>query len=93
VGAYELRPHVPIVHASASQSKVAAGKPIKFQATGSDASPGDALSFRWDFGGGSSASGAIVTHAFKSSGKHKVSVTVTDLDRFTATQTITVTVS
>jgi hypothetical protein len=93
IGAYEFRPHVPAVHATASKSKVAVGKAIKFQATGSDASPGDALSFRWNFGPGASASGATVSHAFKTSGKHKISVTVTDLDRFTATATLTVTVT
>lgn len=92
VGAYEFRPHVPTVHATASASTVSLAQPVTFHATGADASPGDKLSFRWSFGGGSSASGATVSHAFSSSGKHTVSVTVTDLDRFTATAHITVTV-
>jgi hypothetical protein len=83
---------VPRVHLSASNLKISAGKPDTFRAKASDASPGDRLSYRWSFGHGFSASGATVKHAFARPGKHKVSVKVTDLDRFTAVRSLTVTV-
>jgi hypothetical protein len=88
VGAFEFRPHVPTLHVTASKLQVKVGQPVKFHASGSDASPGDMLSFSWSFGG----SGATISHTFGTRGKHIVSVKVTDLDRFTARASITVAV-
>jgi hypothetical protein len=91
VGAYEFVPHAPAVSASASHLKLAAGKPDSFHAVRSDPSPGDVVSFHWNFGDGHSASGASVTHSFVKAGHHHVTVTATDLDGFTATASLTVT--
>ncbi|MFL5822363.1 MAG: PKD domain-containing protein, partial [Solirubrobacteraceae bacterium] len=88
VGAFEFRPHVPHVHATASKLQARVGQPVTFHATGTDASPRDHLSFHWSFG----KVGATVKHAFSTPGKHTVSVKATDLDHFTATAHVTVTV-
>ncbi len=92
VGAYEFRPHAPSVHASATALKLLPGKKDTFHATASDSSPGDAVSLHWSFGDGSSAAGPSVAHAFAKAGRHQVTVTATDLDRFTATASLTITV-
>lgn len=92
IGAYEFVPLVPTVHASVSPTRVAGGKRIRFSATGSDASPSDVVSFAWHFDDGASASGPSVTHAFVKAGRHTATVTATDLDRFTASARVTVTV-
>jgi hypothetical protein len=91
-GAYEFRHHVPTVHVTASKLHVTVGQRVRFHAAGSDASPGDALSFRWSFGGKSSTLGPTVSHAFHTRGKHTVRVVVTDLDRYSSSASIIVTV-
>jgi serine protease len=92
VGAYEFEPHAPIVHVTASKLRVTVGQPVTFHTAASDASPGDALSFRWNLGRGFRVLGATVSHTFTKPGRHTVVVKVTDLDRFSATASITVTV-
>jgi hypothetical protein len=91
VGAYEFQPHQPTVSASASSVKVHGYRKVRFAATGSDASPGDAVTFTWRFDDGASATGPSVSHAFRS-GRHTATVTATDLDHFTASATVTITV-
>jgi PKD repeat protein len=91
-GPTKFRPHLPTVNANASVSKVAPGKKDTFHATGADASPGDSVAFRWNFGDGSSAAGAVVNHAFAKASRHHVTVTATDLDGFTAGASLTITV-
>ena len=88
VGAYEFRPHVPHVHATASKLQAAVGQPVTFHATGSDPSPGDHVSLHWSFG----KVGATVKHAFTTPGRHRVFVRGTDLDGFSATASVTITV-
>ena len=92
VGAYEFRPHAPTVKANAAAPKIAPGKKDTFHATGSDPSPGDALTFRWTFGEGGTATGPVVSHAFAKAGQHRVTVTAADLDGFTATASLMVTI-
>lgn len=92
VGAFEFRPHAPSVHAGATALKILPGKKDTFHAAASDSSPGDAVSLHWSFGDGGSAAGPSVVHAFAKAGRHHVTVTATDLDRFTATAALVVTV-
>jgi hypothetical protein len=92
IGAYEFIPHAPIVTATATELKIAPGRKDTFQAKASPQSPGDAASLRWNFGDGGSATGTIVSHAFAKAGRHHVTVTATDLDGFTDTVTLTITV-
>jgi hypothetical protein len=92
IGAYEFVPRVPTAHASASATRVAGGSKIRFSATGADPAPGDLVAFAWHFDDGSSASGATVTHAFVKAGRHTATVTATDLDRFSASASLKITV-
>ncbi|WP_344867134.1 PKD domain-containing protein, partial [Planomonospora alba] len=63
-----------------------------FRSTGSRDPDGTVVAVSWSFGGGGSASGAVVTHAFPGSGTYPVTVTVTDDRGATATATRNVTV-
>ncbi|WP_196466445.1 PKD domain-containing protein [Planomonospora sp. ID91781] len=63
-----------------------------FRNTGSHDPDGVLVSTTWSFGGGGSASGAAVTHAFPRGGTYPVTVTVTDDRGATASATANVTV-
>jgi hypothetical protein len=93
IGAFEFTPHLPVLRASASASRVPGGKRITFSASGSDPSPGDSVSFLWRFDDGGTASGATVSHAFVKAGHHTATVTIADLDGFTAVARVTITVT
>jgi large repetitive protein len=49
-----------------------------FDGSGSTDPDGDKLTYRWDFGDGSKAEGAKVSHVYKKYGKYKVVLTVDD---------------
>ncbi|HEX7076787.1 MAG TPA: Ig-like domain-containing protein [Candidatus Eisenbacteria bacterium] len=51
---------------------------IAFDGSGSSDPDGDVLTFAWDFGDGSSGTGATVSHPYASIGLFNVSLTVTD---------------
>ncbi|VVB91155.1 PKD domain protein [uncultured archaeon] len=56
----------------------------------SDPDAGDSVvSYQWDFGDGSTGSGATVTHTYKDNGAYTVSLTVTDTHGATDTKTTT----
>lgn len=69
------------------------GSPIAFDGTRSSDPAGYALSYTWDFGDGSSGSGATPTHAYADNGTYTVKLTVTDGHTGTATASTTVTVA
>ncbi len=57
---------------------VEAGIPHPFAGTGTDPDPGDALTYRWSFGDGATATGASVAHAYAVPGTYHVTLTATD---------------
>lgn len=59
------------------KGKPKAGDLLAFSAAATDAD-GDSLRYRWDFGDGTGAAGALVEHAYTSSGSYTAVVTVTD---------------
>lgn len=93
VGAYEFQPSAPTATARVEESSVVLGTPDTFGATGGDASPGDAVTFTWLFDDGGTAAGPTVTHIFTTPGPHTATVTVTDLDGFTADAQVALTVT
>jgi DNA/RNA endonuclease G (NUC1)/PKD repeat protein len=69
------------------------GASLTFDASGSTDPDGDALTYAWTFGDGSTATGPSATHAYADDGTFTVSVTVTDSYGAASTATRTVTVS
>ena len=54
------------------------GNSFSFDGSGSTISSGSIADYTWDFGDGSTGSGATSTHSYSSSGPYTVSLTVTD---------------
>jgi len=67
-------------------------EPLAFDANGSSDPDGSIVNYAWDFGDGTSATGPSATHAYSSPGSFTVTLTVTDDDGATATDTAVVTV-
>ncbi len=85
----------PVADAGADQL-VGVAQEVLFDASGSSDADGAIVSYQWDFGDGSGASGMIVRHRFADSGRYPVTVTVTDdtdLGNNTVTDTAMVTVN
>jgi DNA/RNA endonuclease G (NUC1) len=69
------------------------GDTATFSAASSIDPNGSIVSYLWDFGDGSTASGISVTHTFAQDGAHVVSVLVTDNDGLIDTATLSVAVA
>ena len=54
------------------------GEIVAFDASASEPIGGEIISYEWDFGDGSYASGKVVTHAYSSAGTFTVTLNVTD---------------
>jgi len=65
----------------------------EFDGTGSTDPDGTIVSYDWDFGDGSTDSGATVSHSYEDLGSHTATLTVTDNEGLTATTTAEVTVT
>ena len=66
------------------------GASIAINGTGSSDADGTIQSYVWNFGDGSTATGASVSHTYSQDGAFAVTLTVTDNDGLTATSTSTV---
>jgi PKD repeat protein len=65
---------------------------VTFDGTGSSDADGDALTYAWDFGDGTTADSAVADHAFAATGSYDVTLTVTDPSGATDTATVPVSV-
>ncbi len=68
------------------------GTAINFDGTGSSSPDGDALTYAWNFGDGSSGTGATPTHSYCDNGVYTVTLTITECGGLSATATTTATV-
>jgi hypothetical protein len=64
-----------------------AGAPVSFDGSGSTDADGNIVSYDWDFGDGTTGSGATVAHAYATEGTYPVVLTVTDNDNASGTST------
>lgn len=76
---------------AATPNPATAGQPVALSVTGSDANQ-DALATTWNFGDGTTGSGASTSHAYAKPGAYTVVATVSDgLAQVQSTSTVTVT--
>lgn len=68
----------PVASATASPTTGPAPLDVMLNASGSSDPDGDPLSYSWDFGDGSTGSGAIITHRYQTEGTFNATVTVSD---------------
>ena len=68
----------PIADAGGPYSGEAGTTVIQFNGSGSSDSDGDALTFAWDFGDGSTATGAMPTHIYVTADDFQVTLVVND---------------
>jgi PKD repeat protein len=69
------------------------GSVITFDGTGSSDPDGDPLTCTWDFDDGATGSGPTPTHTYADNGEYNVSLTVTDPDGASSTQSTTATIA
>ncbi len=82
----------PVANANGPYSGIA-GQPISFSSAGSNDPDGTTLSYVWDFGDGNSSTQANPSHAYSAAGGYTATLSVTDADGASDSQTATVTVS
>ncbi len=94
VGVYFLLANAaPVAVLDVGAGPFQAGEAIGFSANRSSDANEDPLSFAWEFGDGSTASGSYVQHAYVRSGTYAVNLTVTDTEGLStrAQEAVTVT--
>ncbi|MCW3985053.1 MAG: PKD domain-containing protein, partial [Candidatus Bathyarchaeota archaeon] len=82
----------PVAIFTESAETVLTGETIYFNASQSYDLDGWIVSYFWDFGDGTNATGVVVEHTYSDNGVYTVTLTVTDDDNDTATTTATKTV-
>ena len=78
IGASEYQRAAPLAAISGPDAATV-GQAMDFSAaSSSDPDPADALTYKWWFGDGTTASGATASHAYATAGTHAVTLEVTD---------------
>lgn len=83
----------PVAEATASATSGTAPMTISFSGTNSTDSDGNIVSYSWNFGDGSTATGATVSKSFSAAGTYSVVLTVVDNDGLANSASVTVNVS
>lgn len=82
----------PVANAGSNITNAKIGETLNFNGSASSDSDGSIASYDWNFGDGSIASGAQVTHSYSTAGTYQVSLVVRDDKGATSSGSITVTV-
>jgi PKD repeat protein len=83
----------PVAGAAASPAAPHVGQQVTFSSATSSDADGDALTYRWEFPDGSTATTATTTYTWNSPGSVNVTLTVTDTHGATSAKTLTLTVT
>jgi glucose/arabinose dehydrogenase len=70
--------HSPVAQAAASRTSGQAPLRVSFSSAGTTDQDGDPLTYRWDFGDGSTSTQAAPTHRYRKNGTYTATVTATD---------------
>jgi PKD repeat protein len=87
-----IDPYDPPVAIAGPDIDTKAGRSVSFDGSASIAGTGGITSYAWDFGDGTGADGATPTHVYANPGVHMATLTVTDADGLTSTDTVRATV-
>lgn len=87
-----LAPDGPNAAPTASFTSSCTGLVCSFDASASSDSDGTIAAYDWDFGDGQTATGATASHTFAAQGTYPITLTVTDNDAATGTQSADVSV-
>jgi uncharacterized repeat protein (TIGR01451 family) len=71
--------HAPVANGGGPYSAVK-GQPVTVNGSGSSDADNDALTYRWDFGDGTTGGGATPTHVYAKNGRFTLKLTVNDGD-------------
>ncbi|MFC4406575.1 S8 family serine peptidase [Haloarchaeobius iranensis] len=82
----------PTVSIDASSATVTVGQEVTFDGSGSSDSDGSISAYDWSFGDGATATGQTVTHTYSAAGDYSASLTVTDDDGASTTDSVAITV-
>lgn len=90
-----LDPSITSLTASITADTLSGNSPLTVHFDGSHSSGGlsTIVAWKWDFGDGSTGSGAVVDHLFSNAGIYPVTLTVTDANNNTAVAHTTITVT
>ena len=82
----------PVASFTHSPDRPLVNETATFNASSSSADGGTIVSYEWDFGDGSNATGEIVTHKYAAIGTYNITLTITDTENLTDTAWTIVTV-
>ena len=91
--ALNLTNHAPQARISVSTTRAPTLRVITFDGSKSGDPDGSIVSYRWNFGDGTTASGKTVPHFYKRPGTRTVTLTVTDNDQLVTSTRVTIVVT
>jgi PKD repeat protein len=89
----QLQDRIPVSTFTFTSGPILTSSPVSFDGTSSYDPDGTIVGYAWDFGDGSTGSGATPTHGYSTAGTYSVKLNVTDNSGSTnvSTQTVTIT--
>ncbi|MBI2374011.1 MAG: PKD domain-containing protein [Deltaproteobacteria bacterium] len=93
LGAFEWHENLPPLAVAGADRVVHPAEALDFDGRGSRDPDGTIVTYAWDFGDGATATGPTASHAFSGVGTFTVTLTVTDLEGATGTDTAQVVVT